>query len=90
MEYATQKKDVWFVTFSQLLDWMKNPGAAASFGLRHVPVSTGVPRTQLTVCSSRRYPIPVRFFPALHLPCCSARLPVQPLLPDGGAHPSHH
>jgi len=26
MEYATQKQDVWFVTFSQLLDWMKNPG----------------------------------------------------------------
>lgn len=30
MEYATQKKDVWFVTFSQLLDWMENPGAPAT------------------------------------------------------------
>lgn len=26
MDYATQKKDVWFVTMSQLVDWMKNPG----------------------------------------------------------------
>jgi hypothetical protein len=27
MDYATKKDDVWFVTMSQLLDWMKNPGA---------------------------------------------------------------
>lgn len=26
VEYATAKDDVWFVTVSQLLDWMKNPG----------------------------------------------------------------
>lgn len=26
LEYATAKDDVWFVTVSQLLDWMKNPG----------------------------------------------------------------
>jgi hypothetical protein len=31
MEYATQKKDVWFVTFSQLLDWMKNPVPASQY-----------------------------------------------------------
>lgn len=30
IEYAQEKEGVWFVTASQLLDWMKNPGAALS------------------------------------------------------------
>lgn len=34
MDYATKKDDVWFVTMSQLLDWMKSPVPASQVGNR--------------------------------------------------------
>lgn len=32
VEYANSKPDVWFVTMSQLMDWMKNPGEGQAAG----------------------------------------------------------
>jgi hypothetical protein len=30
LEYAASKPDVWFVTMSQVVEWMKNPGESGS------------------------------------------------------------
>ena len=30
LKYAASKPDVWFVTMSQVVEWMKNPGECGS------------------------------------------------------------